>query len=81
MMLAAPNIFICLISLAAIDKGKIFLSKWGRKYKGSSYFTMYDVCFFGSDRSPRRGDVVRASVHPFPQIMSSSSILKSPRAF
>ena len=27
MMLAAPNIFICLISLAAIDKGKIFLSK------------------------------------------------------
>ena len=40
---------------------------------------------FGSDRSPRRGNVVCLSVHPcvryFPQIMSSSSILKSPGGF
>ena len=27
-MLAAPHIFICLLTLAAIDKGKIFLIKW-----------------------------------------------------
>ena len=43
------------------------------------------MVFFGSDRSPRRGDVVpvcvRPSVHDIIQIkvkMSSSNILKSP---
>ena len=36
--------------------------------------------FFGSDRSPRCQDVVRVSVRYIPQIMSSSSILKSPGA-
>ena len=42
---------------------------------------MKTLLVFGSDRSPRRGDLVRASVRYFPQIMSSSSILKSPGGF
>ena len=43
-------------------------------------FDHFDLVI-GSDRSPRRGNVVRACVCPFPQIMSSSSNLKSPGRF
>ena len=39
------------------------------------------IIIFGSDRSPRCRDVVRACVCYHPQIMSSSSILKSPGGF
>ena len=49
------------------------------------YKQEFNMKIFGSDRSPRGGDVVRACVRPsvcyFPQIMSSSSILKSPGGF
>ena len=53
-------------------------------YCGSTVYACIGLlkCIFGSDRSPRRGDLVRASVrvcvHHFPQIMRSGSILKSP---
>ena len=39
---------------------------------------MIMVVFFSSDRSSRRVNLVRVCVQDFPQIMSSSSILKSP---
>ena len=38
MMLSAPNIFICLFSMAGIDKGKFLLSEWRRITKKISFF-------------------------------------------
>ena len=75
------------VSLLNISKANLCLSVRGLPEDFKIHPTFIPSAIFGSNRSPRRGDLVCACVRPSVILfkitvkMSSSSILKSPGGF